>query len=150
MPNHRSNQATKTVLGTSRPSRISAQAGERLATPPPPPAHLSPAAAEHWQGLAAVCCERGTLTAGDLPALGLLCETLADVGMARATIAAEGLTTPTGADGVKPHPAVRILEAARRDAARTLGDFGLTPRARAAVDPAPEAGSDDPAARFFP
>jgi hypothetical protein len=31
-----------------------------------------------------------------------------------------------------------------------LGDFGLNPRARAAVNPAPEQGAtDDPAARFF-
>lgn len=151
MANHRRNDATKAALGTFRPGRAGSQAGKRLVQTPPAPAGLSPTARAHWETLAAICCERGVLTGGDLPALGLLAGTLADIDTARATIAAEGLTTATGADGMKPHPAIRVLESARRDAARMLGDFGLNPRARAAVNPAPEQGgtTDDIAARFF-
>jgi P27 family predicted phage terminase small subunit len=150
MANHRRNDTTKAALGTFRPGRAGSQAGERLVHTPPPPPGLSPAARAHWESLCAICIGRGVLTGGDLPALGLLAGTLADIDAARATIAAEGLTTTTGADGMKPHPAIRVLESARRDAARMLGDFGLNPRARASVNPAPEqGGTDDIAARFF-
>jgi len=150
LPQPRLSRAAKLATGTLRPSREAAPlAGERLAVPPAPPARLSPAAAAEWRGLAAVLTDAGTITAADCRALELLAATLATEAEARAVVAVEGFTVPTGDGGAKPHPAVRIMETARGQAAALLRDFGLTPRARASVDPAPAPAADDPAAEYF-
>ncbi len=49
---------------------------------------------------------------------------------ARAVIEAEGCAIPTAGDGLKRRPKVRVMQAARVQAARLLADFGLTPKGR--------------------
>ena len=111
----------------------------RLKRPPGPPASLSEGAETEWRRLAPVAQRLGTLTQADLRAFELLCETLATEKVAQLAIAAEGMATATGEGGLKPHPAVRIMETARNQAARLLDAFGLTPKGRATVERAPSA-----------
>lgn len=141
----------KTARGTARASRRkNVPAGERLTTVPRPPAGIAASAAAEWRALAPVLCDLGTLTAADLRALRLLCETLAAVAELAAVLAKEGHTVPAASGGVKGHPAAQALATARAQAHRLLADFGLTPRSRAAVDQAPDAeDDDDPAAVYF-
>lgn len=147
----RLSERTKATRGTLRASRQKpAPAGERLTKAPRPPAGLSAAAAAEWCAVVRVLCDLGTLTSGDLRALRLLCETLAYVCELGGVLEREGHTVPTGNGGVKSHPASQALATARAQAHRLLCDFGLTPRARAGVDQAPDAADDDdPAAKYF-
>ncbi|BBK33770.1 P27 family predicted phage terminase small subunit [Stella humosa] len=106
----------------------------RLEKAPAAPAHLSDRAKVEWRKLAPVAVALGTLTLADLRAFELLAETLATEREARDTITREGMSTPTGDGGLKPHPAVRIMEAARNQACRLLDTFGMTPRGRGNVE----------------
>jgi P27 family predicted phage terminase small subunit len=65
------------------------------------------------------------------------------------TLQREGFMVSTAAGGHKPHPALRVLEGARRDAARMREAFGLTPRARQALDVPSQLELFDPSSRFF-
>lgn len=89
----------------------------------------------------------GTLTQADLRAFELLAVTLAAEAEAREVIQREGLTVLTADGGRKPHPAVRIAETARAQAARLLSGFGLCPKGRQSLDPPPP--PPGPADRYF-
>lgn len=147
----RLSERMKTLRGTSRASRRKTPAaGERLTITPRAPADLAEPAAQEWHALAPVLCDLGTLTTADLRALRLLCELLASVAELEAVIRREGHTIEAAGGGRKGHPAAQALGTARTQAHRLLADFGLTPRARAAVDRAPDAvDDDDPAAEYF-
>lgn len=147
----RLSERAKSLRGTSRAGRRKApSAGERLTVAPRLPAGLTAAAAAEWRTLAPVLVQLGTLTNADLRALRLLCELLASVGELEAVIRREGHTIEASSGGRKGHPAAQALATARTQAHRLLADFGLTPRARAAVDQAPDAvDDDDPAAEYF-
>jgi P27 family predicted phage terminase small subunit len=109
-----------------------------LSKVPLPAAGLSRLAREEWKKLAPVAHRLGTLTEADLRGFALLCEALGIERQAREAVASEGMTTSTADGGLKPHPAVRIMEGARRDAARLLESFGLNPKGRGTVETAPE------------
>src|SRR5918997_6578414 len=109
----------------------------RLDEAPEPPAHLSARAAAEWRRLAPVAAELGSLTEADLRGFELLAETLATEAEARAAVEREGHAVPTAGGGRKPHPAVRVMETARAQAARLLAEFGLTPKGRRGLDPPP-------------
>lgn len=139
----------KTTRGTLR-GRKPAAAGDRLTEPPRPPARLSAAAKREWRALADVLVEVGTLTQADLRALALLSELLADVSALEAEVRRDGYTIPAASGGRKGNPSAAALAQARAQATRMLDSFGLTPKARGGVDPAPDAGDDeDPAGRYF-
>ena len=150
MPARRS-AAAKALAGTARRDRLPkpTDPAAKLAEAPPPPDHLSGRARSEWMGLAPAAVGLGTLTGADLRALELLCEALAAEAEARAAGAREGLSVATAGGGRKPHPAVRIAEAARNQAHRLLSDFGLTPRGRQGVDATPPPDPDDPAEAYF-
>lgn len=138
MANRRKSNLAKAIRGTARHDRVPKKDhAARLSRAPTPPAGLSEAAAAEWRRLAPSAVSIGTLTLADLRAFELLCETLAAEREARSTLQREGMSTSTGDGGRKPHPAVRVAESARRDAARLLADFGLTPRGRQSVDTLP-------------
>jgi P27 family predicted phage terminase small subunit len=151
MPAQRTTTAQKRVRGTLRNDRARPlEPGARLLRTPPPPASLSEGAAEEWKRLAPVATKLGTLTAADLRAFELCCEMLATERRARSVVDREGLAVPTADGGRKGHPAVKVMETARAQAARLLGDFGLVPRGRMSIDPAPPPElAGDPAERFF-
>ena len=150
MPARRSATA-KLLAGTARRDRQPkpTDPAAKLTEAPPPPDHLSEHARSEWMKLAPAAVGLGTLTGADLRGFELLCDTLAVEAEARATLAREGYTTPTAGGGQKPHPAVRIAEAARNQAHRLLADYGLTPRGRQGVDTSPPPDPDDPTAEFF-
>lgn len=101
---------------------------------PAAPRTLSALAKKEWKQLAPVAFELGTLTNSDLRAFELLCEVLATETEARKVIQKDGIMISTGTGSHKSHPAVKIMEAARNQAARSLDSFGLTPKGRLHVE----------------
>lgn len=142
-------ETVKANKGTMRGGRTTpATAANALAAMPPPPEHLPDAASREWKRLAPIVAELGTVSAADLRAFELLCSTLATASDAEAAVRAEGMTMPTGGGGVRSHPAVKVMETARAQAARLLEQFGLTPKARNYVSRAP-AGVGSEADKWF-
>jgi len=141
----------KLIGGTTREDRRPKRDfAARLSRAPLPPARLSDRAAAEWRQLAPAVVALGTLTQADLRAFELLAVTLGTEMEAREVLQHEGMTVPTADGGRKPHPAVRVAETARAQAARLLADFGLTPRGRQSVDVAPPGGSQaDPAFKYL-
>ena len=149
MPARRKTAAEHRVSGTFRADRHGSPAWEPLTRSPQVPADMDPQARKFWRELAPMLVSSGVLTPHDLPALRLLCDSLALEGSARRLVAAEGVTCDTP-QGPKAHPAVRIAMQARAEAARLLAAFGMTPRDRRSVEPvAPQTDEDDPAEAFF-
>ena len=149
MPARRTSNALKVIQSTARSDRKPRRDfAARLARTPSPPAYLSQRATEAWRRLAPAATNLGVLTLADLAAFELLCVTLGAEAEARAVLERDGLTTSTGSGGRKPHPAVRIAETARAQAARLLEAFGLTPRGRQSLDTPPPA-PDPASAKFF-
>ena len=125
----------KAFRGTHRPDRTpTPTALDRLRAVPPPPAHLSERAKIEWVPLATSCVELGTLTSADMRALELLAEVLATESELRELLKREGMTMPGADSNTKAHPACKLLESTRNQAARLLSDFGLTPKGRQGVD----------------
>src|SRR3954470_17416607 len=91
------------------------------------PAHLTAFAAEEWHRLAPAARRAGTLSTATARSFELLVETLATERKARELVDRDGITVETGRGGVKPHPAVRTMEAARVQAAALLRLFRLEP-----------------------
>jgi P27 family predicted phage terminase small subunit len=106
----------------------------RLTRTPAPPTSLSPRAAQFWKRLVPLCVRLKTVRTADMPALELLAAVLATEAEARERLDREGMTTSTGAGGLKPHPCLRVAETARNQALALLDRFGLTPRSRKAID----------------
>jgi P27 family predicted phage terminase small subunit len=98
---------------------------------------LSAEAKKEWRLLAPIAHEFGMLTPADLRAFELLCETLATGRTADTTVRAEGMTLSTASGSRRAHPAIAVGRDARAAAARMLADFGLTPKGRMGIDPAP-------------
>lgn len=129
----------KAAQGTLRPGRETpATAADALTTAPPPPSHLSEAAKTEWKRLAPVVVNLGTLSRADLRGFELLCSILGTAADAEAVIKTEGMTFATSG-GMRAHPACKLLETARAQAARLLEQFGLTPKARNYVGQAKQA-----------
>lgn len=106
---------------------------------PSPPASLSTRAREEWRALALVAHEAGTLTARSAKCFEILCEVLATERQARDIVATEGLTVKSEKGGAKLHPAARMLEVSRAQAAVLMKQFRLEPLKTAAGNPPPKA-----------
>jgi P27 family predicted phage terminase small subunit len=108
----------------------------RRATPLKPPATLTAMGREEWLRLAPAAHRAGTLIEASARSFELLTEVLATERAARKLVAENGITVSTARGSVKPHPAVRTMEAARVQAAPLLKLFRLEPpNARAARQP---------------
>lgn len=140
MARPRTATSIKAEKGTLRNCRQAPQtAAEALTTVPLAPDHLSEAAKAEWDRLAPLVVSLGTMSRADLRAFELLAATLATASDAEAIVKREGMTMPTGGGGVRSHPAVKVMETARAQAARMLEQFGLTPKVRNYVGPAKQA-----------
>ncbi len=140
MSRPRKSAELKLLSGTYRPDRSAPKTtGARLERIPPAPKHLSEEAKKQWKRLAPAAKGTGAMTASDLVAFELLCRTLATAIEAEAIIAEEGATVEGGGGGIKAHPALAMMATARAQATALLAQFGLTPRGRAAIAPAPAA-----------
>ena len=71
-------------------------------------------------------------------------ETLATANALQAVIADEGILLKMGNGSYKTNPAQKSLEVARNQAARLFTEFGLTPKARNYVTPAPGPAGNNP------
>ena len=98
MPARRKTAAEHRVSGTYRADRHGSAEWEPLTRSPQVPADLDPQARKFWRELAPMLVSASVLTPHDLPALRLLCDSLALEGSARRLVAAEGITcnTPQG------------------------------------------------------
>jgi P27 family predicted phage terminase small subunit len=145
----RKSDSHKRLYGTVRPDRQPKRttALDRLSVAPSAPTSLSPGAKIEWRPLAKAAVQIGVLTGADLRALALLSEVLATESELSALLRAEGVTIEGGA-GRKAHPAVKLLESTRNQAARMLESFGLTPRGRQGVDVRPRSREKNPFAEF--
>lgn len=138
MARPRKSAELKIVSGTYRADRSAPKTtGARLERMPPAPKHLSTEAKKQWKRLAPAVKATGAMTASDLVAFELLACTLATAIEAEALIAKEGATIEGGSGGQKAHPALAMMATARAQATALLAQFGLTPRGRAAIAPAP-------------
>lgn len=137
--------ARKALQGTLRGDRMhpGVSAAVRLTAAPAAPASLSDDARPHWDVVAPLAVEVGTLTGADLPALAVLAETLATEQTLRAALSKEGVTITTGTT-TKAHPALRALSDTRSQVIRMLAAFGLTPLGRMSVDTAPPPSGPHP------
>ena len=132
------NAELKIVSGTYRRDRSTPKTTlARLERMPTAPKHLSDETRKQWRRLAPAAKEAGTMTASDVIAFELLCRTLATAIEAEQIIADEGATIAAGSGGRKAHPALAMMATARAQATALLAQFGLTPRGRATVAPAP-------------
>lgn len=104
---------------------------------PRPPKDLPDLARAEWLKLSRLLTNAGGLTELDLRAFRLLCEILATAEESRAIIEKDGMLISTGAGGFKAHPAIKVMEASRNQAARLLEQFGLTPKGRKIIKMVP-------------
>ena len=127
------------VQGTNRTGRH-APAAEPPAKPvevaPAPPAHMKPEAAGCWRRLAPMLAGMSVLTESDLLAFERLCATYQEVCDADMALEMLGATTYettsiTGGFMRRSHPEVAQRADAERRLLALMGQFGLTPSARA-------------------
>lgn len=105
---------------------------------PSPPASLSTRARGEWNRLAPIAHQAGTLSARSAKQFELLCEVLSTERQAREIVANEGLTVRSEKGGAKLHPAARMLEVSRAQAAVMMRQFRLEPPKTAAGNPPPK------------
>jgi P27 family predicted phage terminase small subunit len=119
-----------------KPALVSIEAAR-----PPSWLRLSPLARRAWRDLVPLLAGMRVLTAQDLVALGLLCDSLASYVTAKRIVTEQGSTYETrgdiegegGSRMLRKHPAVEIGAEASRFAKVMLTEFGLTPASRARV-----------------
>jgi len=121
---------------------------------PSPPAHLSDTGMVAWGRLTVLLDEMGVLTVADGFALERLCDTYCEILKFRSLLLAEGetyrVTTQSGDELIKAHPAQAMLADADRRFKGYLIEFGLTPAARSKVNVKDNNGDQkDPLAEFF-
>jgi len=108
-------------------SELESNAAYRLESIPEAPDGLSAGALKYWGELIPLVFELRTARNCDIPALILLVEARADLDALQSAIRSEGITTEAGSGGKKAHPALRSLEATRRQVETMLDRFGLIP-----------------------
>lgn len=120
---------------------------------PSPPAHMSQEELVHWGRFSATLDRMGVLTEADGTALEQLCILYQEMIELREIVRKEGryytTTNKAGDEMIRPHPAVAQRADADRRFHGYLGDFGLTPAARARVVSEMEGQSTDPAEEYF-
>lgn len=103
---------------------------------PKAPAWLSPTARQEWRRVTPILVERRILTDADLGCLQNYCIAIGQVQDAQTALDAAGMFF-TGENGVvRPHPALRVQNAAMTSARLLAAELGLTPvsRSRPAID----------------
>lgn len=163
----------KVVAGTDQPCRTNKKEPKPKRERPSPPSHLSDKAKTAWGEASVILDRMGVLTEADGVALEGLCEALADLRAARASLAEpvyhEYITADGATDTVKladagsltyitvgksgpmlrSRPEVAIIADADRRFAMWLSKFGLTPADRSRVSGGGEKQPEDPFAEVF-
>jgi P27 family predicted phage terminase small subunit len=148
--------AVKALAGTDRADRRNDNEPEfcLLENLEPPP-HLDAASADVWRQVAPVLRRGGVLTAADVIALEMLCDSVADYRAARRE--REGkFTQPTPKGGQQLDQLLIAQQMASKRAEAFMSKFGMDPAARSRVMVDPQMGLfEQPAAsgpdtsRFF-
>ena len=116
--------------------------GNSLKSSPQAPDSLSVGARSEWETLAPIIFKLGTGRPADLRSLELLSEILADIRGLEEIVRSAGYTV-TSSGGPKPHPGLRSLETARRQAQNLMEKFNLLPKGRRISDPFREGNEND-------
>lgn len=121
---------------------------------PPSPPGMTAGAKRAWKRLAPMLDKMGVLTVADSTSLGQLCELIALIGQAQASLNALGSLTyeavsAGGATLRRPHPEVAIIADADRRLRTYLNDFGLSPAARSKVTAVDNGAAADPLESYF-
>lgn len=136
--------ALKLVDGTQR-SKINRAEPLPPDAAPAAPAGLSGQAREVWDKTVADLDAMKILSAVDAECISAYVAAVCSHRSAAAAIEADGGAIVRGEDGAcRPHPAVRVQEAAGRTMRHWAQEFGLTPAARARIEVKPAARADNP------
>jgi P27 family predicted phage terminase small subunit len=136
MSNLRKPTQLKIIHGTFRPTRTNAAEPQLPPEAPPRPTHLSRGALAEWDRLADQLLGMRILTRVDGAALELLACAFAEARELESFLRKHGRTYQCGVV-IRPRPEVAMLQVKRREVARLLGLFGLTPTDRSRVNAAP-------------
>jgi P27 family predicted phage terminase small subunit len=118
--------------------KLYGEGGANLATPiegrPVAPSHLSDVARAEFDRIVDVMDKLGTLSKSDGDSIALYANHYATWCAAREVIKNEGMITYSKSGFAVKHPAVTISNEASKSMQSLLGEFGLTPSARAKVN----------------
>lgn len=142
-------------MGRAKPNALKKLSGSRHYNPsaPKPPGIvdlrlprglLSPAAQKFWKEHGETLAQMGVLTAADLPAFALLCETWALTWAAIEELRGDGLVVDGAKNAVKKSPAAQLVRDFSTQWAKLAGEFGMLPatRSRLSIEVAEAAGGD--------
>jgi P27 family predicted phage terminase small subunit len=113
------------------------------------PVWLSRPAKRQWKQIAPTLQKLGLLTEIDPAALACLCEAIADLKWAIATIRRTGRLTETGNGTMVVHPAAVIKRQALEQIRKFSAEFGLTPATRTRVELSDAENPSEVEGRFF-
>lgn len=118
------------------------EAGERV---PSAPRWLSPEGRRLWKLVAPRLHKYKLLTGVDVLGLALLCDAYATYQEAREAVQEKGMLATSDKGAVYQHPAVGIMNSARKELLTWLREFGMTPsaRTRIRIDQGDAAAVDD-------
>ncbi len=141
--------------GTTRVERRTGRKHRALTTQigaPAKPDRLSKLAAEQWDVIVPRLVEMQVVSPADEHAIELMVEAWAEWRRNLAVIEEQGdtyeTTTDHGSVMIRPHPAVKIADSARRFLLSALVEFGLTASARMRLS-VPAARAKDPFQEFL-
>lgn len=100
---------------------------------PTAPRWMSEEAKGLWKRIARQLFECGLLTAVDQTALAALCEAYGTFMEARGVVAEEGMIAYSEKGAPYQHPAVGVMNSARKELLTWMREFGMTPSARSRI-----------------
>lgn len=99
---------------------------------PAMPAMMSARAQQVWADLAPLLLQLGTLSVADGVALEALCNQIVYLREAQKSIDTDGIIVQTQ-HGPRKNPAINVADGSLKQVRALLGEFGLTPSARARI-----------------
>ena len=137
------------LLSNTRADRVNDAEPPTVAAIPEPPEFLGALARKEWERIAPQFHAMGILATVDAAALALYCQHFERWLQAEAKLKRHGLIAPTATGGAKQSPYLAIAQAAMRDMARLLAEFGATPSSRSRVKVPETAQAEDEIAAFL-
>jgi len=130
MPNPATPTAIRIAQGNPAHRPLNDHEPQAIAGAPDLPIDLSERARAFWHALVPILLQLGTLTTADGAGLEMLCQALELKAMAYESIQRDGIVIESS-QGKKSNPAVNIYDKSQKQVRALLGQFGLTPSARA-------------------
>jgi len=130
MPNPATPTAIRIAQGNPANRPLNDHEPQAVTGAPDMPIGLSAKAEAFWDALTPILLQLGTLTTADGAALEMLCQALELKQLAYESIQRDGIVIESS-QGKKSNPAVNIYDKSQKQVRALLGQFGLTPSARA-------------------